>query len=144
MIHLTFLSARFSTIPAPEAINDNLGADVAAWLRAGLLRAGFEVSEVIPEDYGFGFWLPQDGWQAWLSVTAYEPIGVEGRSEPTWLIGIDDHAGCLSLMRIRPRSAPAVLDRIADAVIALLRADSSVSEIMRWAQGVRRGTGTAV
>jgi len=46
------------------------GEDIAAWLKKELLRhkdLGFELSEIIQEDYGWGFWASRAKDRFWIT-----------------------------------------------------------------------------
>jgi hypothetical protein len=138
MPDVTFFSDQFSTTPAPDAINEMLGHDLAAWASRGLAAAGFDVGEVIAEDYGYGFWLRLDESHYWLTGTQYET-----EDGPVWLIGVHDDAGCLGGWWRRRRSRPDAPARIAQALHALLVHDDTITGITWWADGVGQGTPSA-
>jgi hypothetical protein len=139
MPDVTFVSDRFRQTPAPDAINEMLGRDLAAWLRAGLLDAGFEAGEVIPEDYGYGFWLVLAGSHYWITHTMYLPGESDGVEKPTWLVGIHYDPGCLYGWWLRRRPGKGDQARIARAVHVRLKADPTIVDIQWWAQGVGSG-----
>lgn len=140
MPDVTFFSSRFNDVPAPDAINEMLGADLAAWLRTGLMAAGFQPDfDVIAEDYGYGFWLCVDETRYWITSTEYEPVGFQGSDESKWLVGVHEHAGCLYVLWMRRRPKPDTVNRITQAIHTLLRNDPSISGITWWEQGVGRG-----
>ena len=140
MPDVTFFSDQFSQTPRSDAINDMLGHDLAEWLRAGLAEAGFDVGEVIAEDYGYGLWVNLDGSHYWVMTTEYEPAGYEGQTQPKWLIGLHYDPGCLYVWRLRRRPDAEAVPRIAQAVHTLLASETAVSGIEWWAQDVGRGT----
>lgn len=127
MPQVTFRSDHFSSTPAPDAINDMLGHDLAEWLREQLNTAGFETGEVIAEDYGYGFWLVRNRAYYWISHTQMEPD--ENGLPLLWMVGVDYDPGCLWINRLRSR--PHVDDQtaIAEAVHAALQANPRISEI---------------
>lgn len=143
MVMVTFYSATYSLTPLPDAINDVLGHDLAAWLRAGLLERGYEATPVIGEDYGHGFHLRLHRAYYWISVVAYEPPEHEGRAEPRWLVGIDLDPGCLWIWRLKARPQPGDKQAIARAIRALLVGEPGITRIEWWAQAVGQGTPTA-
>jgi hypothetical protein len=130
---VTFRSSRFSTSPAPDAVNAMLGRDLGEWLRARLEAEGFEVGEVIAEDYGYGFWLKLHGSHYWISQTQQEADD-EAESPPRWLVGIDYDPGCLWLWRLRARPHPDDRTRIAAALYSILVSDADISGI-EWENG---------
>lgn len=136
MPDVTFRSGRFSRDVAPEAVNDQRGHDVAGWLRGGTLTSGYTVSEVIAEDYGWGFWVTVDDHRYWITVTEYEPS--EDETPPLWLVGVHDNPGCLFVW-LGSRPKPGAISALAQTIHTLLVADHSVSEISWWSPGVRQG-----
>lgn len=138
---VTFYSDAFSDVPAPDAINEMRGGDVAAWLHDALASPGFEVSEVIAEDYGYGFWVVIERAHYWVSVVEYDR-GDDGA--PTqWLVGIDFDPGCLFVFWLRARPRPEHRAQIANAIHEVVNADQRVHDIEWWAKDVTRGTPTA-
>jgi hypothetical protein len=133
---VTFSSDRFAQTPAPDAINDMLGKDLAEWLRAGLETTGFEVGEVIAEDYGYGFWLKMNQAHYWITQAQYEPE--EARPQPTWMVGIDNDPGCLWVWRLRARPHSGDENVIARAVHDRLREDRTISDIHWWTRDARQ------
>jgi hypothetical protein len=122
---VTFLSSRFTNTPASDAINDMLGKDLAEWLRPQLASRGFEVGEVIAEDYGYGFWIKLDGAHYWITATQYD-----GDSQPpTWMIGIDYDPGCLWVWRLRSRPKAENIEAIRGAVDAILKGDGQIAAV---------------
>ncbi len=140
MPHVTFRSDRFTNTPAPDAINEMLGQDVAEWLRAGLQAAGFEVGEVIAEDYGYGFWLQRGGAHYWISQSQYEPP--EEALPAKWLVGIDYDPGCLWVWRLRQRPDPLNPILIAHAVHDLLKQDAHIHQLEWHMRDGRQDTPT--
>lgn len=140
MPDVTFFSDRFSETPAPDAINEMLGHDLATKLRAGLIAAGFEISEVIPEDYGYGFWLVLDGSHYWITQTQYEPAGFNNQTQPKWLVGVHYDPGCLYIWRLRRRPRPGDLPRITQALHTILVSEPTINGIEWWVQDVGNGT----
>jgi hypothetical protein len=127
MPHVTFRSDQFSSTPAPDAINDMLGRDLAEWLRDQLSAAGFETGEVIAEDYGCGFHIQRSKSYYWISCTQMEPA--EGGQMPLWSAGMDFDPGCLWLWRLRARPQADDQTAIVQAVHQALYANPRISEI---------------
>jgi hypothetical protein len=138
MPQVTFRSDQFSSTPAPGAINDMLGKDLAEWLQDELKAAGFETGEVIAEDYGYGFWIERHRSHYWITHTQLEPS--ENELPPLWSVGIDYDPGCLWIWRLRARPQADDQTAIALAVHDILKANPHISDI-QW-QG-RDGTVTA-
>lgn len=136
MVDVTFFSDHFSLTPAPDSINEMLGRDLAVWLHDALVRDGFEVGEVIAEDYGFGFWLVLNRSHYWLTAQSYEGDETVQAAPPQWLIGIHYDPGCLNWWRLRMRPNEDDLDVIAGGVNAALEEADHVTAIEWWVDGV--------
>lgn len=130
MPYVTFASDHFSLTPAPDAINDILGKDVAGWLRANLASKGYEVGEVIAEDYGYGFWLKLNRAHYWITQASYEPD--EDRPQPTWMIAIDYDPGCLWIGHLRARPQAGDQTHIARAVHDILKSSPDIDHLEWW------------
>ncbi|MDX2163729.1 MAG: hypothetical protein SF162_20600 [bacterium] len=140
---VTFFSTRFTRIPLPDAINDVLGHDLAAWLHDAMQTQGYDVDDVIGEDYGYGFWLRLNKRHYWFTTGELEPPGFNGQAESRWLVSLADDPGCFWVYRLRARHSPAEQAALARALHAILQTDPSISGIAWWAQDVYRGTPTA-
>jgi hypothetical protein len=135
MPSLTFYASRFSSTPAPDAINEMLGRDLGEWLRARLEAAGYEVGDVIAEDYGYGFWLRLHGSHYWITQTQLDSSDSEMGSPPQWLVGVDYDPGCLWLWRLRLRPQRDDQTDIARAVYAILEQEPDISDLTWQEEG---------
>ncbi len=140
MVLVTFTSTTFSLNPLPDAINNVLGHDLAAWLAAGLLARGFDADTVIGEDYGYGFHLRLERAYYWITASQVEPEAED--AAPQWRVGIDADPGCLGMWRLRARPAPDDKRKIARAIHALLLTDPSITGIEWWTRDGQHGTPT--
>ena len=136
---VTFLTDQFSDTPASDSINDMLGKDLGEWLRAELEASGFEVGEVIAEDYGYGFWLERNDSHYWITQTQLEPAGYEGQPLPKWLIGVDNDPGCFWVWRLRTRPQPTDRAAIAQAIDTILKANAEIINLEWWSNDVYKG-----
>ncbi len=137
MAIVTFYSANYSLTPRPDAINDVLGHDLAEWLRTELHERGYDVSEVIGEDYGYGFHLMLNRSHYWITTGQYEPPGFEGHAESRWLVGVDFDPGCLWMWRLFARPSPSDKREITQAIHLLLSTVPSITTIEWWERDVR-------
>ncbi len=139
MVMVTFNSATYSLTPLPDAINDVLGHDLAAWLRAGLLERGHEATPVIGEDYGYGFHVRLHRAYYWIGVSM-----ADGDADPPlWGVSVDLDPGCLWIWRLKARPQPGDKQAIARAIHALLIGEPGITRIEWWAQAVGQGAPTA-
>lgn len=128
MSDVTFTSSRFSIVPTGDAINYMCGRDLAEWLSAALAARGFDVGEVIAEDYGYGFWLKLHGAHYWLSHSQVETDDAMN-GQPVWRVGVDYDPGCLWFWRLRARPEPGDKQEIVRAVHAVLEAAADIQHI---------------
>lgn len=72
------------------------GEDFAAWLRAKLSGVNLELSDIIQEDYGWGFWVNADKDHFWIALSY---VG-DGPQEPPaqWVVSVNYDPG-LNLFR---------------------------------------------
>lgn len=103
------------------------GEDFAAWLRAelaGLGAAGFTLSDLIQEDYGWGFWARQGKDAFWICV-GYMAEGPQ-EALPEWMVSIDYEAGLNPLKRLFHKPDPAPFARLRDRLWEALRVNPMV------------------
>jgi hypothetical protein len=81
-------------------INDCcFGEDFAAWLRQRLVSlAGFEFSDPIQEDYGWGLWATQGKDKFWVALSYVGDGPTETPAQ--WVISITRHTGLNVLKRL--------------------------------------------
>ncbi|WP_455389292.1 hypothetical protein [Petrachloros mirabilis] len=88
----------------PHFINDCcFGEDFAEWLRQRLANlAGFEFSDPIQEDYGWGLWATQGKDKFWIALSY---VG-EGPTETPaqWVISLTHHTGLNIFKRLFSKS----------------------------------------
>ena len=140
----TFKTTRFEhKTPGPHFINPNcFGEDVAIWLRPALVTAGFDPSEPIQEDYGWGLWTRSGSDPYWIAISVIPEDGSADEAE--WGIGIAYDPGLDLFKRLfhRPREADSL--RVSAAVDAALKADPSIREVEWWLGEPHRGSPSAV
>lgn len=77
------------------------GEDFAAWLKQELLRVaglGFEFSELIQEDYGWGFWASRAKDRFWI---AFSYVGDGPQDVPAqWVISVSNDPGLNLVKRV--------------------------------------------
>ena len=79
--------------PKPHFINDCcFGEDLAAWLRAEVMRSSGEalqLSEPIQEDYGWGFWVECGSSRVWIAISCAGSS--DGGAE--WIVSVGQGRG---------------------------------------------------
>ena len=93
------------------------GEDFARWLRAqlaDLAAAGYEWSEPIQEDYGWGFWLSRGKDTFWIAVSFVDRI--EGDTGAEWVVSWNYDPGLSIIRRLFHKPDAAALERIAGAI----------------------------
>src|ERR1041385_1834352 len=104
------------------------GEDFAAWLRselAPLTAAGFELSEPIQEDYGWGLWArkPDDGFWIALSYCGEGPT-----EEPAeWIVSVDYDPGLNLIKRLFHQPDVQAFDQVRDRIRQSLQANPAIS-----------------
>jgi hypothetical protein len=103
------------------------GEDFAAWLKQRLASGpdwGFQFSEPIQEDYGWGFWASHGSARYWIAVSY---VG-DGPQEPPaqFVISIDLDPGLNPLKRLLLRGDRSALDGLRARARELLAADPAI------------------
>jgi hypothetical protein len=106
----------------PHFINPNcFGEDFARWLRqqvADLADAGYELSEPIQEDYGWGFWASYGPDPFWIALSF---CGEGPTEEPAqWVVSIGYDPGLNILKRLFHKHDSQALARLRDRVWQVL------------------------
>jgi hypothetical protein len=124
MDSLTVETARFDyQEPKPHFINPNcFGEDFAAWLRervAGFSAEGFEISEPIQEDYGWGFWLSRAKDTFWVAISFVDRV--DDGAGAQWVVSVAYDPGLSILRRLFHKPDEAALTRVRNAIWDALR-----------------------
>jgi hypothetical protein len=97
------------------------GEDFAKWLRrelADLASAGFELSEPIQEDYGWGFWVSHGPDPFWIALSF---CGEGPTEEPgEWVVSVGYDPGLNLLKRLLHKPDAAALAQLRDRVWQVL------------------------
>jgi hypothetical protein len=98
------------------------GEDFARWLRdrlAGLAEEGFELSDPVQEDYGWGFWATRERDTFWIALS----FCGEGPSEAPaeWVVSLGYDPGLNLLKRLFHKADTAALGRLRAQVREILR-----------------------
>lgn len=104
------------------------GEDFARWLRdrlASLREEGFELSEPIQEDYGWGLWATRGRDTFWIALSFCGDGPSEAPAE--WVVSLGYDPGLNLLKRLFHKADTAALDRVR----------ARVWEVLRTAPGMR-------
>ena len=105
------------------------GEDFAAWITRELSRLtdfGFELSEPIQEDYGWGIWASRDKDRFWIALSY---VGDGPQETPAqWLISVSYSRGILARLLFR-HPAPAILEQLRDRVRQILTSNTAIKLI---------------
>ena len=89
------------------------GEDFAVWLRgelADLAPAGFELSEPIQEDYGWGFWATRGSDPFWIALSFCGEGPTESPAE--WVVSVGYDPGLNLLKRLFHKPDAEALSRL--------------------------------
>ena len=104
----------------PHFINPRcFGEDFAAWLRSeidSLSAVGFELSDIIQEDWGWGFWARHGGTPFWIGL-GIEDESLAAPDEPArWLLFIEYDPGLNIVKRLFHKPDAQAFARLCDAI----------------------------
>jgi hypothetical protein len=104
------------------------GEDFAAWLKAELapLRdAGFELSEPVQEDYGWGLWASRGKDPFWIAL-GY--CGEGPTEEPAeWVVSVDYHPGLSIVKRLFHTPDRQAFEQVRDRVWHSIQSNGAIT-----------------
>jgi hypothetical protein len=103
------------------------GEDFAAWLKQELLHSadlGFELSEIVQEDYGWGFWASRGRDSFWVALSY---VG-DGPQEPPaqWVISVNYDAKLNLFKRLFQKPDSKAFTQLRDRVLQVLRSNDAI------------------
>jgi hypothetical protein len=104
------------------------GEDFAAWLRGELepLReTGFEFSEPIQEDYGWGLWARHGSDAFWIALGCCQDEPSDGPAE--WIVSIDYDAGLNIIKRLFHRPDAQAFSQVRDRIRQSLEGNPAIA-----------------
>lgn len=103
------------------------GEDFAAWLKqqlSGLTGAGFELSEPIQEDYGWGIWATRGKDAYWIALGF---CGEGPTEEPgEWAVSVDYDPGLNVMKRLFHKPDPEALRLLREQIWQVLRSTPGI------------------
>lgn len=103
------------------------GEDFAAWLRneaSPLISSGFTFSEIIQEDYGWGFWASHGKDPFWIALSY---VGEGPQEDPAqWVISVSYDAGLNLIKRLFHRPSREAFAQLRDRLWQVLRSNSGL------------------
>jgi hypothetical protein len=117
----------------PHVINPcGFGEDLAAWLKGKLqplAAEGFEISEPIQEDYGWGLWVTKAKDPFWIAVSY---CGEGPTDEPgQWVVSVTYDPGLNILKRLFHTPDPGRFNLVRDRVWDVIKSTDGIKIIDR-------------
>ena len=103
------------------------GEDFATWLRKELLvlaASGFEFSEPIQEDYGWGFWAVHGKGQFWIAIS-FVGDGPTGKGAE-WVVSVNYDAGLNVIKRLFYKPNSRAFTQLRDRAWEILKSDKAI------------------
>jgi hypothetical protein len=116
----------------PNFINPRcFGEDFATWLRLELSRLpelGFELSEIIQEDYGWGWWASRGNDPFWIALGVVDDD--EPQEGPTqWIVSVTYDPGFNLMKRLFNKPDRRAFDQLEENVRRILASNSAIRTI---------------
>lgn len=106
------------------------GEDFVRWLKEGLSRfpdLGFELSEPIQEDYGWGLWAVRDKDRFWIALSY---VGNGPQEAPAqWLVSVTSDPGLNIVKRLFHRADNNVLEQLRERVREILMSNIAIKTV---------------
>jgi hypothetical protein len=103
------------------------GEDFAAWLKeqlTPLTSSGFNFSEIIQEDYGWGFWTRHGKDPFWVALSY---VGDGPQEEPAqWVISVNYDPGLNLIKRLFHKPDPQALQNLRDHVRRAVTSNTAI------------------
>jgi hypothetical protein len=106
------------------------GEDFAAWLKqelSGLADSGFELSEIIQEDYGWGFWSSRGKDTFWIALAYMGDGPQEGPAQ--WGISVDYDPGLNLVKRVFHKPDRQALEQLRNRVRETIASNQAIRTI---------------
>lgn len=107
------------------------GEDFALWLKKGvspLEHSGFKLSEIIQEDYGWGFWARNDKDPFWIAVSCIGGGREDHKGE--WGISISYDPGLNLFKRLFHKPDGNAFERLRTQVLQALQSEPAISTLV--------------
>ena len=114
-----FCTSAFPSAPEGdlEFCNGMPGSHLAGWIREGLIKKGYACKEPLQEDYGWGFWISEQGCSIWVSVSPAIGDPADAPEEVEWYVSVKHDYPFFFLRQLfRARRGRAVADEIFSSV----------------------------
>lgn len=112
----------------PNFINSCcFGEDFAGWLKGELSRpagSGFDLSEIIQEDYGWGFWASRGKDRFWIALSY---VGKGPQESPAqWVVSVTYDPGFNLLKRLFHTPNREALGELKDRIRQILESNEAI------------------
>ena len=106
------------------------GEDFATWLKnqlSPLADAGFDLSEIIQEDYGWGFWARRGEDPFWVALSY---VGNGPQEAPAqWVISVNYDPGLNLIKRLFHKPNRQALQQLRDRVLEAVTSNSAIKTV---------------
>ena len=106
------------------------GEDLAAWLKARLsplLELGFQISDPVQEDYGWGLWVATAKESFWIALSYCGEGPTEAPGQ--WVVSVNYDPGLNLLKRLFHKPDPTQFAQVRDLVWHALRSAEGIRVI---------------
>jgi hypothetical protein len=103
------------------------GEDFAEWLKqkiSPLSNLGFDLSEIIQEDYGWGFWARRGKNSFWVAIS-YAGNGPQ-EAPAQWVISVKNDPGLNLLKRIFHKHDQQALEQVRNHVLEAVKSETAI------------------
>jgi hypothetical protein len=107
------------------------GEDFATWLKQEvtptLMSSGYELSNIIQEDYGWGFWASHEKDPFWIAISHMEDEGDQPSAE--WIVSVNYDPGLSLMKRLFHKPDPAAFDKLRDRIRRALAGNPAIKVV---------------
>jgi len=106
------------------------GEDFADWLKnqlSSLRESGFNLSEPVQEDYGWGFWVRHGKDSFWVAISY---VGDGPQQAPAqWVISVNYDSGLNLLKRLFHKPDPQALEKLRELVVRAVTSNTAIKTV---------------
>jgi len=108
------------------------GEDFAAWLAlelAPLTAQGFQISQPIQEDYGWGLWVARGKSKIWIALSSLQDgeETADPSSQGEWVVSVQQEFGINPLARLFGGQDPSATSLVSETVRSVLERAADIA-----------------